>query len=87
MCNVLLVIHAQLSTILTELTPHIKGRYIVDVISICFFFFFTKSRQNDIHLNSVDPLVGRLIAALIFECFTLGWTPIFNYQRADASIS
>ena len=86
MCNVLVVIHAQLSTLLTELTPHIKGIYIVDVIYICFFFF-TKSRQNDIHLNSVDPLVGRSIAALIFECVTLGWTTILNYQRAYASIS
>ena len=86
MCNVLLVFHAQLSSLLTELTPHIKGRYIVDVIYICFFFF-KKSRQNDILLNSVDPLVGRSIAALIFECFTLGWTTIFNYQRVYASIS
>ena len=77
MCNVLLVIHAQLSTLLTELTPHIKGRYIVDVISICFFF--AKSGQNEIHVNRVDPLVGRLIAALIFECFALGWTTMFNY--------
>ena len=85
MCNVLLVFHAQLSTLLTELTRHFKGRYIVDVTYICFFF--TKSRQNDIHLNSVDPLVGRSTAALIFECFTLGWTTIFNYQRAYASIS
>ena len=86
MCNVLLVFHGQLSTLRTELTPHFKGRYIVDVIYICFFFF-TKSRQNDILLNSVDPLVGRSIAALIFECFTLGWTTIFNYQRVYASIS
>ena len=86
MCNVLLVFHAQLSTLPTELTPHFKGRYIVDVIYICFFFF-TKSRQNDILLNSVDPLVGGSIAALIFECFTLGWTTIFNYQRVYASIS
>lgn len=57
-----------LQPIFKEDTPKIK---LLVVFSFCLFSF-SRSRQNDILFNSVDPLVCRSGSALIFEFFTFG---------------
>ena len=57
-----------LQPIFKEDTRKIK---LLVVFSFCLFSF-SRSRQNGILFNSVDPLVCRSGSALIFEFFTFG---------------